>query len=148
MQKLIQEKIDFPEISKQVLGKHAARFSPEEREEFSRVMSKFVTTVYPAQMRGIEKWKVGSYRETEDGTTSVVDITLIKNDPDINTVESEQVTLGLHKVDGQWKVYYVKLAGWWDLNSSLRSQADKILRRSNFSFDALRKGFDPKERSR
>lgn len=112
---------DYKKLSQQALGKNWRTITPEEREEFTRLFSRFLGQVYIT--------KISSFSDNTVNFTGEVALSATVSEvrTKVKTAQNEiPIAYRLTLKDGEWKVYDVIVEGVSLLNN-YRSQFRDIL---------------------
>ncbi len=118
---LVDQVFDFTEISRRTLARGWLRFSPDQRREFTDLFSRLLTDVYISRIQGnYSGQKVAFGTQSVEGDRAVVKSQVLREG--IQT----PVDYSLHMVDGNWRVYDVRVEGV-SLVKNYRDQFRQIL---------------------
>ncbi|MBN2061138.1 MAG: ABC transporter substrate-binding protein [Deltaproteobacteria bacterium] len=118
---VVRDIFDFDEMSRLTAAQYWRSFSQDEKLEFTRLFSELLGNTYIDRMqkRSDEKVIYVSQKHISDAR-SLVETKLVRKDLDI------PIYYSVHKTDGTWKVYDVKIEGV-SLVQNYRAQFTKIL---------------------
>lgn len=102
IEEVLVPRVDIEEMSKLVLGRHWRSASEEQRERFSQAFKQMVIQTYGNALYGFDKEKIEYQPVRADDDAE--DITFRANVITDNG-DKVPVTLDMHLVDGNWKVY-------------------------------------------
>ncbi len=121
--KIVTPIFDFPLMAKLALGrKHWPKFTPPQREKFTRLFSGRLKTFYWEKIALYKDEKVLFKPKTQKKKTIYIPTELRYKDKKV------AILYKLRKVEKRWKVYDVEIQGV-SILKTYRSQFDEILRR-------------------
>lgn len=132
----VDERFDWDEISRRTLGRHWAKATEKQREEFTRLFGKLLERTYLDKVENYSGEEVVYNDEIIDGKYGVVKVT-------IQTPRGADIPVDyrLIRKDGDWFVYDISIQGV-SLVNNYRIQFNNILASS--SFDELMKQIQKK----
>lgn len=124
---VIYPRFDFTEMAKRSLGRHWARRTPEEQQEFVKVFAALMGRVYADNIESYTSQNVLYTRESEDQNYAQVDTKIVSDNQPSLTINYK-----LRRVDQDWKVYDLVIEDISVVNN-YRSQFDRVIARSSFA---------------
>jgi phospholipid transport system substrate-binding protein len=115
--------IDFTTLSKLVLARNYAKFSPEQRTQFEAEFKRHLSMTYG---RNIDNYQNEKVQITGERPESRGDVTVISKILRGSASENISVDYRLRQADGQWKIIDVIIEGV-SLVSNFRSQFQDIV---------------------
>lgn len=115
--------IDFTTLSKLVLARNYAKFSPEQRSQFEAEFKRHLSMTYG---RNIDSYQNEKVQITGERPESRGDVTVISKILRGSASENISVDYRLRQTDGQWKIIDVIIEGV-SLVSNFRSQFQDIV---------------------
>lgn len=115
--------IDFTTLSKLVLARNYAKFSPEQRSQFETEFKRHLSMTYG---RNIDSYQNEKVQITGERPESRGDVTVISKILRGSASENISVDYRLRQTDGQWKIIDVIIEGV-SLVSNFRSQFQDIV---------------------
>lgn len=127
IKEILEYTIDWPEVSKRVLGIHYRRLKPEQIEKFEHLFKEFVKNVYAKKFLKYSGEKIVYEKEIVEGNYASVKMKLI-------TTDNQEIPMvcKLLKRGDKWYVYDVLIEGISMVNN-YRIQINKIIARKGFS---------------
>jgi len=124
--KILQEAFDFTEISKRALARNWRKFSPGEKEAFSKAFTQLLGDTYISKIQGKFRDENVAYlsQQLVASNKAVVKTKIVRDTGDI------PVNYSMKKRYDEWKVYDVKIEGV-SLVKNYRSQFNRILIRDS-----------------
>ncbi len=133
---IIDNVFDFTEISRRALGRGWRLFNDEEKKEFIKVFSEFLSDTYIDKITGEYNEEKVNYFEQNflNDERVIVKTLLIQKDTKVS------IDYGMIKTDGTWKIYDIKVEGV-SLINNYRQQFDKILlnKSPNYLIEEIKK---------
>jgi len=127
IKEILEYTIDWPEVSKRVLGIHYRKLSPEQVKKFEYLFKEFVKNVYAKKFLKYSGEKIIYEKEQIDGNYASVSMKLI-------TTQNQEIPLvcRLLKRGNKWYIYDVLIEGISMVNN-YRIQINRIIARKGFS---------------
>lgn len=117
---------DANALSKRVIGKPWAGFSPDEKSKFEDVFARFLGTTYIDKMQGeYNNVKISYDKELIKGDRALVRTMVIRNDLNI------AIDYRMKQSGGQWKIYDVLVDKGISLVKNYRVQFNSILKKES-----------------
>ena len=102
----IDERFNWPEMAQRTLARHWAPRSPEERQEFTRLLTELLRRTYMSKIESYSGEKVHYKGERIEGSYARVDVVIV-------TTKNVDVPVeySMRKYDGGWLIYDVAVEG-------------------------------------
>ena len=117
--------IDFPAMAERALGRHWEARTAEEREEFVRVFSDLLETIYVTEIERHGEQAVSYVNESVRGGDATIQTR-------IGGKVETRVDYRMHVRSDRWLVYDV-LIGGLSIVENFRSQLNRMLRESSYA---------------
>ncbi len=123
---IIAPHVDFDRVGRLVLGKYWRRATPEQRQRFIAEFRRLVVRSYSTAFNDFGEWEIRylPVRRSEDGRRAVVRTRVTR--PGAEPVE---VAYHMHRRDGRWLAYDVKVDGI-SLITNYRNSFSREIRRA------------------
>jgi phospholipid transport system substrate-binding protein len=130
--KLIFSRFDFSEMTKRALGRHWQLLDGAEQREFVDGLTRRLLVSYGKTVRATGHEKIEYKRELQDGDYATVQTIVISENGDKLPIDYQ-----LHDVNGQWRVYDMKI-DQVSLVNNFRAQFERVIAKSSVK-ELLRK---------
>jgi phospholipid transport system substrate-binding protein len=149
VQQVVDDIVDFREMSRRALGAHWSALSPGQQREFVDLFTRLMEQSYLGRVDTFFGQRVDYLGQTVDGDTAVVTLAVGAMPRSEITQEygrvrrASELTCWLHRPDGRWRIFDVSVDGL-ELVSIYRSQFARVLRQESFAalLDRLRRKVD------
>jgi phospholipid transport system substrate-binding protein len=126
LRKIANEIFDFPEMARRSMGRHWQARSPQEREEFTALMSDLLERSYIAKIESYGGEKILYTTERVEGDIATVNTKILSK-----TGAEIPVDYRLFQRGPRWLVYDVNIEGV-SLVSNYRTQFNKIIQTASY----------------
>ncbi len=122
---------DFPDMARRSLGAHWRRRTPEQREEFTGLFTRFLERTYASRIASYNGQRMHFVGEEIDGRFAQVDTRVVDEEG-----RRFAVNYRMHRVNdpGEWRIYDIVIEGI-SLVNNYRAQFNRVLNRT--SYEAL-----------
>ncbi len=119
---------DFPEMARRSLGAHWRRRTPEQRQEFVRIFTRFLERTYASRISAYKGQRVHVVGEEIDGRFARVDTRIVDDEG-----RRFDVAYRLHRVGdtAEWRIYDVVVENVSVVNN-YRAQFSRVINRTSY----------------
>ncbi len=126
LQRIVDNLLDFPEMTRRCLGRHWNDRTPQEREEFIGLFKAFLEHTYLSKLENYPGQQMLFVSETIDGDYATVRSKLV-----VGRKEGLSVDYRLHQDGSRWAVYDVVIEGF-SIVSTYRAQFNRTIQLSSY----------------
>lgn len=119
---------DFSEMARRSLGRHWRRRTPEQREEFTRLFSRFLERTYAGRVTSYDAHRAHVVGERIDGRFAHVDTVIVDREGRRFDVDYRMHRSGS---PGEWRIYDVVIEDI-SLVNNYRAQFNRVIDRESY----------------
>lgn len=127
LQRIVDNLLDFPEMTRRSLGQHWNDRTPQEREEFVGLFKAFLEHSYVGKLENCSGLEMLYVSETIDG-----DYATVRSKASVGRKKGLSVDYRLHQDGSRWAVYDVVIEGF-SIVSTYRAQFNRTIQLSSYN---------------